>query len=63
MKEYSLLDEIKDKLWSNHVRAIEYYFAKRWLDKNFGEQEYWGDYLYEKLYPTKNGDIVEGELV
>lgn len=37
---------------------MEYYFAKRWLDKNFGEQEYWGDYLSEKL-PKKGNNVAQ----
>jgi hypothetical protein len=38
---------------------IEYFFAKRWLDNNFGEVDYWGDYLYEKLKgynPDRNSE-------
>lgn len=49
MKKYTLLDSIRDWWY-----GIEYRFAKRWLDRNFGEQEYWGDFLMEKLYPPKN---------
>lgn len=54
MKEETILDKILDFIWLKRVRAIEYYFAKKWLDKNFGEQEYWGDYLAEKIYPSKD---------
>lgn len=50
MKAYTIFDTIKDFLFSP-IYKIEYWFAKRWLDKNFGKQEYWGDYLMEKLYP------------
>ena len=45
MKAYTLLDRIKDFIWYDRIRAIEYYFAKKWLDKNFGEQEYWGEVI------------------
>ena len=51
MKAYTFWDRIKDVLWRDRINAIEYYFAKRWLDRNFGKQEFWGDYLFEKLYP------------
>lgn len=49
MKEYTTWDKVVDFIWRDRIRKIEYYFAKRWLDKNFGEQEYWGEYLMEKL--------------
>ena len=35
---------IKDKL-KEILSNIEYFFAKRWLDRTFGKQEYWGDYI------------------
>ena len=42
-----------DTLYENTILRIEYYFAKRWLDgvlgSKYGKQEYWGDFLYEKL--------------
>ena len=49
MREPTFWEKIKypfTEKW-NH---IEYYFAKRWLDRMFGKQEYWGDYLQEKLH-------------
>lgn len=52
MKEYTKLDKLKDFLWYTPIGKIEYYFAKRWLDKNFGVQEFWGDYLMSKIYPS-----------
>lgn len=42
----------KETFWDKIVGVyyhIEWYFARRWLDRNFGKQEYWGDYLTEKL--------------
>lgn len=35
---------LRDKI-NQIIGSIEYYFAKKWLDKTFGEQEYWGDYI------------------
>ena len=49
MKKTTLWDRIKDVMWYDRINAIEFYFAKRWLDKTFGKQEYWGDYLMENL--------------
>ncbi len=48
---------MEDKKWytdllriPQHIlRNIEYFFAKRWLDKNFGVREYWGDDIYRLL--------------
>ena len=48
MKETTIWDKIKEPFY-NLYNLIEYYFAKKWLDKHFGKQEYWGDYLMEKL--------------
>ena len=45
---------LKDKI-EEVINSVEYYFAKRWLDKTFGKQEYWGDYI-QKL---KNKEAVE----
>lgn len=47
MKAYTLWDRIVDFIWFDRINSIEYYFAKRWLDKNFGKREYWGDYIME----------------
>lgn len=49
----TILDRILDFIWRKRINSIEYYFAKRWLDKCFGEQEYWGDYISEMLRKTK----------
>ncbi len=53
MDEPTFLDKIK-KPFKNLYYKIEYYFAKKWLDNNFGEVEYWGSYLYEKLEGYKD---------
>ncbi len=34
------------------IDAVDYYFAKRWLDRMFGYQEYWGEYL-DRMLPSK----------
>ena len=44
----TLWDKIKEPFIKIYYK-IEYYFAKKWLDSNFGEVEYWGDYLFNKL--------------
>lgn len=49
MKEYTTLDRIKDFLLAPY-RSMEYFFAKRWLDSNFGKREFWGDFLSELIY-------------
>ena len=49
MEKETFWSKTLDFIWWNRIRAAEYYFAKRWLDRNFGVQEYWGDYLMEKL--------------
>jgi hypothetical protein len=40
MNKYTLKDWLLGK-----VSSLEYWFAKRWLDRTFGKQEYWGDYI------------------
>lgn len=52
MREPTFFDKIKEP-FKNIYLKIEYFFAKRWLDSNFGEVKYWGDYLYEKLEGCK----------
>ena len=49
MKKSTLLDRIFDFFWNDRIRAVRYFFAKQWLDGNFGEQEYWGDYISELI--------------
>lgn len=44
MREHTRIDSIKDWWYS-----IEYRFAKRWLDRTFGKQEFWGDIISELL--------------
>lgn len=39
-------------LFLKPIRFLEYYFAKRWLDRTFGEQEYWGDLIDSLLENT-----------
>lgn len=50
MKETNLFERLIDKILYEQINRIEYYFAKRWLDKVFGDiagkQEYWGDYIF-----------------
>jgi hypothetical protein len=29
---------------------MTYFFAKRWLDKTFGEREYWGSFIGELIF-------------
>lgn len=43
---------LKDKI-NELISSIEYFFAKRWLDKTFGKQEYWGDYILELMTKSK----------
>lgn len=45
MREPKWYDFISD--WINDV---EWYFAKRWLNKTFGYKEYWGDYIQQCLW-------------
>lgn len=47
MKPYTMLDKIIDFIWRDRINSIEYYFAKKWLNKNFGEYEFWGDTISE----------------
>lgn len=28
---------------------MTYFFAKRWLDENFGKREYWGEYISDMM--------------
>lgn len=48
----------KQNWFTEQVLKIEYYFAKRWLDKNFGENDYWGDYIQ---YAINNSVIKPGD--
>lgn len=50
MKEYTTIDKILDFTWRDRINSLEYYFAKRWLNRNFGKQfdynqEYWGEVI------------------
>ena len=49
MKEYTFWDRFLDFIWRDRVNSLEYFFAKRWLDKNFGEQKYWGEYISDLI--------------
>ena len=33
--------------------SFEYYFAKKWLNRTFGEQEYWGEFILELINNEK----------
>ena len=44
MNTPNLMDKINEL-----VSKVEYFFAKRWLDKTFGKQEYWVDYIQELI--------------
>lgn len=46
---------------SNLIDYIEYYFAKRWLDKNFGEDDYWGDTIGELLSKKHAEDFINSK--
>ena len=49
MQKETLLDKIIEATIGRTIGRLEYYFAKRWLDKNFGKREYWGDYITELI--------------
>lgn len=51
MRKPTIIDKIKAPLIKAYAR-FEYFFAKKWLDRHFGEREYWGDYLMENLNVT-----------
>lgn len=57
MREPTIIDRLFIYPYNKILEHIEYFFAKRWLDKNFGEQEYWGDFLMEHLNQPENEDI------
>lgn len=44
MKPYTRLDQIVDIIKAPYFK-VEYFFAKKWLDSNFGKREYWGNYI------------------
>ena len=39
---------------SQLIDAVDYFFAERWLNRTFGYQEYWGEYL-DRVLPYKGG--------
>ena len=49
MGSRNILEKLLDFIWYDRISAIEYFFAKRWLDKTFGKQEYWGDFIAEGI--------------
>ena len=49
MKAETFLDKLKRILWQEPLGKIEYFFAKRYLDKTFGKREYWGEYIQELM--------------
>ena len=49
----TIIEKIKRILWEEPRDKVEYYFAKRWLDRNFGidvgKHEYWGEFILELI--------------
>lgn len=56
MRPYTFWDKIKDFLLAPW-RALEYKIAKRWLDRSFGECEYWGDKIMELFAAQRELDM------
>jgi hypothetical protein len=54
MGEYTFWEAIITKIRENTIDKLEYYFAKRWLDKHFSEKEYWGEYIAKKIIQDKH---------
>lgn len=52
MGELTLLEKLERFLMKPYY-SIEYYFAKKWLDRNFGEREFWGSDIMELLSNNK----------
>jgi len=52
MKNYNLIEKFLE-IFTGFFDKIEFYFAKRWLNKHFGNQEYWGDYISELIHKAK----------
>lgn len=44
------------------IQPVEYYFAKKWLDKNFGERDYWGDYIAELEFNQRQLDLQKKQI-
>ena len=55
MKEYTMLDRIKDVI-RRPYQKIKFYFAKKWLDENFGHEDYWGEKISELFRAQKTLD-------
>ena len=53
MGELTLFEKIERFLMQPYY-SLEYFFAKKWLDRNFGEREYWGSDILEMLSNQKN---------
>ncbi len=32
---------------------LEWFFAKRWLNRTFGYKEYWGDYIESRIWEER----------
>lgn len=60
MKETTLKDKIIDFLFTPYYK-VRYFFAKQWLDSNFGESEYWGDEILELLSYKKHHTCIAKE--
>ncbi len=42
-------ESITDKIKAIYYDQICYFFAKQWLNKNFGKKEYWGSEIEDLL--------------
>lgn len=40
-------------IFGNTLQNIEWYFAERWLNRTFGEKEYWGEWIMNKILDDK----------
>ena len=57
MEKQTIWTKIRDFVWRDRISAVEYFFAKRWLDRNFSKQEYWGDYIAELEFNQRQIDL------
>lgn len=62
MGKYTFWDKVLDFIWRDPCRSVEYWFTKRWLDRNFGEQEYWGDYIAELEFNQRQLDLQKKQI-
>ena len=52
----TILEKIIRIFWHEPINKFEYFFAKKWLDKTFGKQEYWGQNILELTSSLKQGE-------